>query len=277
VAVEPGCGPGRRRRQRARVQVACGEDWGGACAAPCSPADGCWRRWRSSTAGGQWECRSRSRSCLDHADQGVRAPTPRPPSVQHRRRSNRQGRIAARWRCTCAAAAAPAHPQHGPGPTRWLARSPSAPGSACSPQPPGSPPWWRRIGSITDRSRGRRLVHPSITRHSVTPQGLNHGIPKRRHGAHGLHLPSPARKGAAYATPSSHPVRQPPDCEPGENHLLRDSFVGDVGGIAVGDGRRRWGGLGVGVVVIAPGRAGAHGRVVAVGTGLGSRGVASRR
>jgi|GEM_PF-6259388 len=59
--------------------------------------------------------------------------------------------------------------------------------------------------------------------------------------------------------------------------LLRDSFVGDVGGIAVGDGRRRWGGLGVGVVVIAPGRAGAHGRVVAVGTGLGSRGVASRR
>jgi hypothetical protein len=24
---------------------------------------------------------------------------------------------------------------------------------------------------ITDRSRGRRLVHPSITRHSVAPQG----------------------------------------------------------------------------------------------------------
>jgi hypothetical protein len=41
---------------------------------------------------------------------------------------------------------------------------------------------------------------------------------------------------------------------------LRDSFVGDGSGVAVGDGRRRWGGLGVGVGVIVPGRGGAHGR-----------------
>jgi hypothetical protein len=66
--------------------------------------------------------------------------------------------------------------------------------------------------SITDRSRGQRLVHPSITRHSVAPQRLNDGIPKRPYRGPGvLQLHPPARKGAACATPSPHPVRQPPE------------------------------------------------------------------
>jgi hypothetical protein len=31
---------------------------------------------------------------------------------------------------------------------------------------------------ITGRSRGQRLVHPSITRHSMAPQGAEDGIPR---------------------------------------------------------------------------------------------------
>jgi hypothetical protein len=54
----------------------------------------CWRPRPRSKAGGRGECRTRSRSCLDHADQGV--PTRRlasrsPISVQHRRQSRCRG------------------------------------------------------------------------------------------------------------------------------------------------------------------------------------------
>jgi hypothetical protein len=53
-----------------------------------------WRRRPRSKAGGGGECRTRSRSCLDHADQGVptRRLASRPPiSVQHRRQSRCRG------------------------------------------------------------------------------------------------------------------------------------------------------------------------------------------
>jgi hypothetical protein len=54
----------------------------------------CWRPRPRSKAGGRGECRTRSRSCLDHGDQGV--PTRRlasrsPISVQHRRQSRCRG------------------------------------------------------------------------------------------------------------------------------------------------------------------------------------------
>jgi len=54
----------------------------------------CWRPRPRSKAGGRGECRTRSRSCLDHADQGV--PTRRlasrsPISVQRRRQSRCRG------------------------------------------------------------------------------------------------------------------------------------------------------------------------------------------
>lgn len=76
-------GPGRRR---AHVQVAWAEDRDCACTSllvrrrlltPLTEIHG-WRRW---------EYRTRSRSCLEHAD-GASTRAPTPTSVQHRRRSN---------------------------------------------------------------------------------------------------------------------------------------------------------------------------------------------
>jgi hypothetical protein len=85
---------------------------------------------------------------------------------------------------------------------------------------------------ITDRSRGQRLVHPSITRHLAAPQGLNHGIPKRPHGGlGGLRLPSPARKGTAWVTPNSHPYGSLQDREPGKDtrhHLVPQPSCGPI-------------------------------------------------
>ncbi len=89
--VNPG-GPGRGRRGRPRpwpaaASRAAGVDpeglgWG----MPDSLlANGCWRRRPSSTAGGSGgSVAPESRSCLDHAEQDIRASKP-PTSVQHRR------------------------------------------------------------------------------------------------------------------------------------------------------------------------------------------------
>src|SRR5215218_9018879 len=76
---------------------------------------------------------------------------------------------------------------------------------------------------------------------------------------------------------SGRPRAPKPAVMPSAGPVLRDSFVGDGSGVAVGDGRRRWGGLGVGVVVIAPGHGGAHGRDGGRGHRVRGWGVVSRR
>jgi hypothetical protein len=50
---------------------------------------------------------------------------------------------------------------------------PAQPGRTCSPEPPAPTvvaTLWFDHWPITDRSRGRRLIHPSITRHPAAPQ-----------------------------------------------------------------------------------------------------------
>jgi hypothetical protein len=71
---------------------------------------------------------------------------------------------------------------------------------------------------ITGRSCGQRLVHPSITCHSVAPQGLNTtgyraATPRRWRAA----APIPARKGAVWVTPRPGSAVSR-TCEPGQEH-----------------------------------------------------------
>jgi len=203
--VNPG-GPGRARRARPRAWPAVGSRAGmgrgsglgmhgsllahGCCAAG---------RVQSSAADGRWECCTRSRSRLDHANQGVRASArangaERGPD--HDPGPRLHGEVAlnvARHR------GPPATPSMDPGPTTGLARVAQPAGQPVLPgQPPGSPHGGGAPVDhppVTDRSRGQRLVHRSITRHSA-PQRLHHGIPNRRYGGPGgLHLPIPGSEG----------------------------------------------------------------------------------
>jgi hypothetical protein len=145
--INPG-GPGRGRRGRLRRWPMAasraagvgsgGLGWGMRGSLLTTAAEG-WRQWGSVAPGS----RSFSIILLDHADQSVRASAcaqaaerAAPTTIQC------QGCIAARWRCTCAATAAPTHPPAWvPAPQCGWLGSPSAPGSACSPEPPIFPPW----------------------------------------------------------------------------------------------------------------------------------------
>jgi len=192
------------------------------------PAHGSWRRRpRVPRLKDGRECRTRSRSCLDHADQGIRASTPDPPaSVQYRRRSS--AKAAPRRRDV--ERAAPQRPREPagwiPGPQRGWPGSPSAAGQRMYAR-------WNRPAPtvvaaqrfdhlpITGRSRGQRLVHPSITRHSVARQGLNDGIPSGDTRRWRAAAPIPARKGAAWVTPRPGSAALM-TCEPGQEHPARD-------------------------------------------------------
>jgi hypothetical protein len=203
--VNPG-GPGRARRARPRAWPAVGSRAGvgrgsglgmhgsllahGCCAAG---------RVQSSAAGGRWGCCARSRSCLDHANQGVRA-SARAKGAERGPDHDPGPRLHGKVALNVARHRDPRRPPawipaRQPG---WLG-SPSPPGSLCFPDSRSAP---RHGGGapvdhppVTDRSRGQRLVHRSITRHSA-PQRLNHGIPNRRHGGPGgLHLPIPGSEG----------------------------------------------------------------------------------
>jgi len=77
---------------------------------------------------------------------------------------------------------------------------------------------------ITDRSRGQRLVHRSITRHSAAPPGLKprdtkDATRRPRRAA----PPIPSSEGSRpWVTPSSHRSAAPRTREPGENHPAPD-------------------------------------------------------
>jgi hypothetical protein len=121
------------------------------------------------TAGGS--VAPKSRSCLDHADQGVHA-APGAGAADERApptTSQRQGGIAARWRCTRAATAAPPLRRLSPGPTTWLAGVAQRTRAARAPLEPTASHrgGGASVGSPADHrpfTRVSRLVHPSITR-----------------------------------------------------------------------------------------------------------------
>jgi hypothetical protein len=119
----------------------------------------CWRRQPSSTAAshgwGRGECGTQLPTCLDHADQGVHAAPCARAADQRAALTTiqRQGCIAARWRCPCRATAAPRIPQHGSRPDNVAGSGRrTRPGSPCTRGTARLRPWWRRIGSITRRS-----------------------------------------------------------------------------------------------------------------------------
>ncbi len=135
-------------------------------------ARGWGRRGRSRVG----ECRTRSRSCLDHADQGIHASAPEPPrSVQCRRPSS--AKAAPRRRDVGRAAPQrPREPRDGS-----PARQRSAAGQRMLAGTTRRPPWWRRSGSITRRSPTVHAVSGSFIRRSPDTRWrrrLNDGIPR---------------------------------------------------------------------------------------------------
>jgi hypothetical protein len=164
---------------------------------------------RSTFAGFRWECCTRSRSCLDHADQGIhasRAPKPSKSTGDQPAPSPASG-VALHLSAT----------SHVPGrglgsrPTTWLARVTHAPSSPYSPGPTSTAVVAaQRLDHrpLTDRSRGRQLVHPSITRHWAAPwpQGVNDETASGHTAALAcLRLPSPAGTWAAGGTSAPAP------------------------------------------------------------------------
>ncbi len=180
-------------------------------------ARGWGRRGRSRVG----ECRTRSRSCLDHADQGIHASAPEPPrSVQCRRPSSAKAAPRRRDVERAAPQRPPRTPGWIPGPTTWRGRAaqPAAHARWNHPSPAMVAAQRFDHAPIADRSRGQRLVHPPITRHSVAPQAERRDT-ERRHGGPGvLRLPSPARKEAAWVTPRPTPFDSPREpVNPGKN------------------------------------------------------------
>jgi hypothetical protein len=177
-------------------------------------------------AGRGREFRSGSRFCLDHANQGVRAP--QRPGDQGASMTDDDDDPTPRLHGEVALNV-PRHraplrpPSMDPGPTTRLARVAQPPGSPCSPQPPGS----HHSGGAAVRSPAdHRPFTRSAARSSADHPPLGGAAEaeprdtKRRHGGPaGCTFPSPARKGTTCATPSSHPVRPPPaPGEPGHEH-----------------------------------------------------------
>jgi hypothetical protein len=165
-----------------------------------------------------------SRSCLGHADQGVRA-SPCAGAADERAvatTSQRRVRQAA-WRCTCSATAAPRIRSLGPAHNVAGSGRQAHPGSACSPGTDRLPPWWaaHRFDHwpITDRSRGQRLVHPSITRHSPAPQPPGGSTKYRQATQRPWRAAAPStRKGNRLCHAEIHLVRQPREpVNPGKN------------------------------------------------------------
>jgi hypothetical protein len=172
----------------------------------------------------QWGVAPESRSCLGHADQGVRA-SPCAGAADERAvatTSQRRVRQAA-WRCTCSATAAPRIRSLGPAHNVAGSGRQAHPGSACSPGTDRLPPWWaaHRFDHwpITDRSRGQRLVHPSITRHSPAPQPPGGSTKYRQATQRPWRAAAPStRKGNRLCHAEIHLVRQPREpVNPGKN------------------------------------------------------------
>jgi hypothetical protein len=194
VAVEGGCGPGWRRQQRARVQVAWDKDRGWACTAPCSPVDGGWHRWPRSTAAFHGRVPRPSSTAEFHGRvprlgsvapdpdrvsitpirASARSPAPTPTSVPSRRRSSakaaRRGGVER---------AAPRRPPRTPGWTAagrrgWL-WSPSATAQRMLAATARLPARWRRIGPITRRSPTVHAVSGSFIRPSPATRWRRRG------------------------------------------------------------------------------------------------------
>jgi hypothetical protein len=140
-------------------------------------AHGCWCRRPSPVVHGwrAWECRTRSRSCLDYVNQGVRASACAhaderavPTTIQCQ---GLHGEVA----LSVQRHGDPANPRMDRGRAAWLARVAQRNWAAHARRNRPAPAMVaaQRFDHppITDRSRGQRLVHPSITRHSVAPQG----------------------------------------------------------------------------------------------------------
>jgi hypothetical protein len=184
---------------------------------------------RLEVVGGVWHPNpDRVLITLIRAFAHLRAPKP-PTSVQYQRRASAES-VKRRG----VDRAAPPRPRRNPVwvPARqsgWL-WSPSAPGQRMLPWNHPSPAvvaahrfdHW----PITDRSRGQRLVHASITRHWAAPQppGVNDGMSSGHTAAlaclRRLAAPIPRHSdGPACDTPSAHPVRQPREPRaPGQQH-----------------------------------------------------------
>jgi hypothetical protein len=171
-----------------------------------------------------------SRSCLDHADQGVRASrAPQPPTnAQYRRRASADS-VKRRGVERAAPRRAPRIPQHGSRPDNLAGSGPQRSQAARAPlEPTGSRRGGNPSGSITGRSPIVQavswLVHPSITprRHTAAALGERRNIkrPSRRlRLAAAAAAPIPGTGMAACGTPNAHPVRPPPEpWEPGRQH-----------------------------------------------------------
>jgi hypothetical protein len=229
VAVDHGCGPGWRRQQRARAQVAWDKDRGWACTAPCSPVDGGWHRWPRSTAefhGWGSVAPDPDRVSITPIGASTRSPAPTPTSVPSRRRSS--AKAARRGGVERAAPRRPREPQDGPRPGRhgWLG-SPSATGqrmlAATARLPPGG---GASVRSPADHRSFRRSAARSSVDHpplggaaGAEPRDTKEATRRPRRAA----APIPdARKGTVCATRSSHPVRQPQEPRTREQHPAPD-------------------------------------------------------
>jgi hypothetical protein len=182
-------------------------------------ANGCWRRRPSSMAGGSGgSVAPESRSCLEHADQGVRAsPAPdAPTSVQYQRRASAES--VKRRGVARAAPQRPRETQHGPGPTTWPARVAQRTRAARAPlnRPAPAVVAAHRFDHSLTTNRSRVSAARSPLDHlpfggTVAAWGTTEyqaATPRRWRacGSHPRHSDGPA-----CGTPDAHPVRQPPE------------------------------------------------------------------
>ena len=123
------------------------------------------------------------------------------------------------------AAAHPANPQHGSRPDK--AAGSGRPARRAMPARrdcPAPTMVAQRFDhpSITDRSRGQRLVHRSITRHSAAPQRLNHEIPTGDTAAPADCTSHPGAEGNQLVPrPAPTPFGSLQNREPGQEHPVR--------------------------------------------------------
>jgi hypothetical protein len=226
--VNPG-GPGRGRRGRrwpVAALRAAGVDPGGLGWGMSDSllANGCWRRRPSSTAGGSGgSVAPESRSCFDHADQGVSASPSAGAADERAAPTTSQHRVrqAAR-RCTCSAPR-PAIPPSGSRPDNLAGPGrPAYPGSRAPLQPPGSRRGDSASGSITGRSPTVHAVSgscirrsPAIRRNRSPPgQRRNTERPRRRWRAA---APIPSSQGSRLSRRNPTGSAASRTCEPDEN------------------------------------------------------------
>jgi hypothetical protein len=168
-----------------------------------------------STAGA-WECRTRSRSCLDYANQGVRASACAHAAERSRSRPRSSAKAARRRGVERAAPPRPpAKPSIDPGPTTWLARVAQRNWAAHARRNRPAPAMvaaqrfdHRRSPTVHAVSGSSSIDHPPLGGAAEAERrDTKEATPRLRRAA----APSPGSEGRRLCHAEPHPVRQPPE------------------------------------------------------------------